>query len=320
MPNIDQYIWNAEFLVVDIIKEFQQSGRIVIDLNNEGPDAKELGLYKLLDFVCEKFNIDKKLITIKTRNLLEAHADYEIVINGPLYVKETQVLARSNDYTHKNFDNIKHFGLFIGRSNWQRLWVSAEVFSKYRSQCVQTFLYDCKSDFHKPNLGVDRLINELQGNCDYEAITKLISSSPISVESVNHFPIITPSHFNIAKKYHEFLIEIVCETYTSGNSFYPTEKTWRPIVCKTPMIIQGPINFLKNLKKLGFKTFSQYWDESYDEDGQILGTKRILNNINRLSKMDSIQLQMMYTDMTPILNHNYNLMMELQPESFDIFK
>ena len=59
MPNIDQHIWNLEFLTVDIVQEFQKNGKVVIDLNHEGPDANELGLYTILDYITKKFNIDK---------------------------------------------------------------------------------------------------------------------------------------------------------------------------------------------------------------------------------------------------------------------
>lgn len=320
MPNIDQRIWNIEILIVDAIKEFEQTGFITIDLNNEGPDASELGLYKLLDYVCQTFNIDKSRIEIKTRNLLERHPEYKIIINNPLYVEEAQYFALNNDYTLKNFDEIKHFGLFIGRSNWQRLWVSAEMFRYHRAQTLQTFLYEPTNDFHKDNLGFDKLVNELHGNCDFDSITTLVSAAPIGLENVEQFPIITPAHFNIAKYYNKFLIEIICETYTAGQSFYPTEKTWRPLVCKTPFMIQGPVNFLKNLRRMGFKTFSQYWDESYDEDGQILGIETILRNVKRLSAMSQNELQSMYNDMLPILNHNYNIIMEMNSSSFDIFR
>jgi len=320
MPNIDQHIWDLEFLTVDLLKEIQTNGRAVINLNSEGPDAEELGLYKLLDHICSSYNIDKQLITIRTRNLLESHPKYQIVINEPLYVQSAQDFANKHDYTHKDFDQIKHFGLFVGRSNWQRLWVSAEMFDRYQSKTLQTFLYDALSDFHKSHLGFDRLVNELQGNCNFEAITKLVSVAPIELESINQFPIVTPAHFGVAKYYSKFLIELVCETYTSGNSFYPTEKTWRPLICKTPFIIQGPVGFLKNLRKLGFKTFSNYWNEGYDEDGQISGTKLILDTVERLSEMSSSELQSMYNDMIPVLEHNYARMLELNTKSFDIFK
>lgn len=320
MPNIDQHIWNLEFLAVDLVKEFQQHGRIVVSLNEEGPDAEELGLYKLLDYVCNTYDIDKNLIEIRTRNLLEKHGEYSVVVREPLFVNEAQQFANSNNYTIKNFDHIKHFGLFVGRSNWLRLWLSSEMFDKYPQQTLQTFLYSPCDDFHKAHLGFDRLVNELHGQCNYKGIVNLIAAAPVEVESVNQFPILTPAHFNIAKHYDKFLIEIVCETYTVGTSFFPTEKTWRPLICKTPFMIQGPVNFLKNLRKLGFQTFSNYWDENYDTDGQILGTKIILDNINRLSKMSTVELKKMYDDMKPILEHNYSAMMELTPDDFDIFK
>jgi len=319
MPNIDQYIWNLEFLIVDIMHEFQKNDKIVINLNNVGPDANELGLYHVLDYITAKFNIDKKLVTIQTRNLLESHPDYKIVKSNPLYVSEIQKFARVDDYTKKNFNQIKHFGLFIGRSNWQRLWISSEMFSQYRDKTLQTFLYDPTSDFHKSHLGVDRLCNELKGQCNLSFITQLISQSPVLIDPIDTFPIITPAHFEISKHYHKFFLEIICETYSSGQSFFPTENTWRPMACQTPFIIQGPVNFLKNLRKLGFKTFSNWWDESYDEDGGLIGIETILRNINNLSNMSTIQLKSMYDDMKPVLEHNYNVLIELTNNSFNMF-
>lgn len=321
MPNIDQHIWNLEFLVADVVAEFQQCGSVVINLNNEGPDCHELGLYKLLDHVCDKYNIDKKSIAIKTCNLLERHPDYCIIIRAPdHFVIRGQRFAQYNNFTHKEFGQIKHFGLFIGRSTWQRLWISAEIFDKYREQTLQTFLYSADSDFHKMHLGVDRLINESRGHCNLDSVSKLINAAPIAIESVPQFPILSPENYAITKYYHRFLIEIVCETYTSGRSFFPTEKIWRPILGKTPFLVSGPVDFLKHLRQLGFKTFARYWDESYDEDGQILGTETILNNVNKLSKMSQEELRTMYNDMKPILDHNYDLLMQIKSKSFDIFK
>lgn len=32
-----------------------------------------------------------------------------------------------------------------------------------------------------------------------------------------------------------------------------------------PFIVLGPVDYLKRLKRYGFKTFSDFWDESYDD-------------------------------------------------------
>ena len=59
-------------------------------------------------------------------------------------------------------------------------------------------------------------------------------------------------------------MDIVVETYVSGQSFFPTEKTLRPIIAQTPFIVMGPKGYLANLRRMGFMTFGQWWDESYD--------------------------------------------------------
>ena len=74
---------------------------------------------------------------------------------------------------------------------------------------------------------------------------------------------------NLLNFYHKFQIELVAETCCLGETFFPTEKTIRPIVGRRPVLIFGPQNFLSNLKQLGFQTYSQCWDESYDNlEGQ----------------------------------------------------
>ena len=65
--------------------------------------------------------------------------------------------------------------------------------------------------------------------------------------------------------YPRFYIEIVPETYTRGDTFFPTEKTARPIMAKKPILVYGPKNFLARLRDLyGYRTWGHHWDESYD--------------------------------------------------------
>jgi hypothetical protein len=69
------------------------------------------------------------------------------------------------------------------------------------------------------------------------------------------------SLINLGKKY---LFEITFETMTLGTTFTPSEKTVRTIVAKKPFVVYAPRNFLANLRNLGFQTFGDLWDESYD--------------------------------------------------------
>jgi hypothetical protein len=69
---------------------------------------------------------------------------------------------------------------------------------------------------------------------------------------------------SLLQYYDRFAVEIVCETYTQGNAFFPTEKTVRPLMAAKPILVYGPRYYLARLRGLGFRTYHEIWDESYD--------------------------------------------------------
>jgi hypothetical protein len=73
------------------------------------------------------------------------------------------------------------------------------------------------------------------------------------------------TNLSLLKFYNRFQIELIAETMCAGITFFPTEKTFRPISGCRPFLAFGPIHFLNNLRGLGFKTYSECWDESYDQ-------------------------------------------------------
>jgi hypothetical protein len=70
---------------------------------------------------------------------------------------------------------------------------------------------------------------------------------------------------SVGKYVDQFEIELVCESYTIGDTFFPTEKTIRPITAGKPMLVYGPKSFLARIKALGFQTYSNCWSENYDQ-------------------------------------------------------
>lgn len=65
--------------------------------------------------------------------------------------------------------------------------------------------------------------------------------------------------------YDQFHIEVVAESYVYGDTFFPTEKTLRPLAAGKPIIVMGPRGFLRRLQDLGFRTWANLWDETYDD-------------------------------------------------------
>ena len=62
------------------------------------------------------------------------------------------------------------------------------------------------------------------------------------------------------------------------------------------------------MRERGFKTFSKWWDESYDDeiDGW-LRLKKIMELILEISKRTQKELLDMYIDMSDVLQHNSDL-------------
>lgn len=59
-------------------------------------------------------------------------------------------------------------------------------------------------------------------------------------------------------------IEVVLETLFDDERLHLTEKSLRPIACGQPFILTATHGSLAYLRRYGFQTFSDIWDESYD--------------------------------------------------------
>jgi hypothetical protein len=320
IPHIDLKIWNPEQRAIEIIQQLQLHNCAELAIDGEGSDCETLGLYKILDDICQRLGYQPSGITIHTCNQLEQHPQYQIIKHPPLYIASGQQFAAQNTLPDKQWDTLKHFGIFIGRSSWQRLWVASHTWSNYRDLAVMTYHYDSSVDYHRTHLSFDELAHQIGLSNAVDTAAEFMQQLPIKNESVDSYPILTPAHFAIAKLYREFFVEIVCETFLSGRSFYPTEKTWRPFICRTPFITLGPRGFLANLRRLGFRTFSQWWDESYDQDADLdngrIAIRSIQQTQQRLSKLSVSELEGMYIDMQDTLEHNYQTFVNLKERDF----
>jgi len=90
---------------------------------------------------------------------------------------------------------------------------------------------------------------------------------------------------------------------------FPTEKTWRAMLCKRPFIAAVAPYFLKGLKQLGFKTFSPYIDESYDNiENNTDRVNALLSEIKRIITLPEDERNYVTTQCKDICEHNYQLL------------
>jgi hypothetical protein len=113
----------------------------------------------------------------------------------------------------------------------------------------------------------------------------------------------------------EFYRDIFCDIVTESRFAQPTanysEKVYQPMWYKKPFVLAAPPYTLKYLKEQGFKTFSDFWDESYDdiEDHQERMFK-IIDVIDFINSKSIDELRQIYLQMIPILEHNEKLVEE----------
>ena len=102
-------------------------------------------------------------------------------------------------------------------------------------------------------------------------------------------------------------VQVVNESlfHTDKNHMFINEKTLKPIACLQPFIISGMPGSLKHLHELGFKTFGEWWDESYDlEMDHAIRLNKIAEIVQQLSQFHHENLINMLEDMHEVLEFN----------------
>ena len=110
------------------------------------------------------------------------------------------------------------------------------------------------------------------------------------------------THNRFSKK---VCFEVVIES--QAENLFITEKTLKPIVCKSPFLFIGPPYGLAYLKKLGFETYESVFNEDYDKE-QIFYDRMLLvhKNIERLTQMSVEECHAYLSKTKEILDFNHN--------------
>jgi hypothetical protein len=162
------------------------------------------------------------------------------------------------------------------------------------------------------------LINDIVKNED-----SILKSLPHKVESSiyqeDYKKSFLYSTWNIAA-HNSTDINIITETYghhyeTMGFNHYQTlyfitEKTYRTILMKQPFILFSNPYALKHLKESGYKTFSPFIDESYDNIENLRDRQEaIVNEVTRLKNMSHNEFEELVVKCKEIADYNYSILM-----------
>lgn len=92
-----------------------------------------------------------------------------------------------------------------------------------------------------------------------------------------------------------------------------TEKTFRTLANGHPCVWVGAPGLTKVLQRIGFKTFNEYWDESYDKiTDPIDRINAVIDLVEQLCKLSQSERKELYENMKPVLKHNQELILNMQ--------
>jgi len=292
-------IWNFDNFLQFLI---DNQGRAVdIYTNNEGVCLESVGVYRLLD------QFRYKNVTIHTSNLLEQHPIYQIKLIAPFKFFKIE----HANYTHLHtWNKDKIFACFYNRPLWYRIGLGATLQHDYKHCSLINIRTQVDSVDQRALVETEQLF--IHHPESFVKFLQEYKTWPITIEPVDSYTVgnCTTGHTDqLAEFYLNFLIDIVAETWTTGRTFFATEKTVRPMMLKKPFILMGSKNYLDYLHQMGFKTFNDFWNEDYDGYEGKERYVKILELIDVLAQKSTDELEHMYWDMQYILDHNYNLLL-----------
>lgn len=114
--------------------------------------------------------------------------------------------------------------------------------------------------------------------------------------------------------YCQSLVSFTAETFYLEREIQITEKTYRNFLWYRPMVILASPGHLAEVRRQGFRTFDDFWDESYDlEQDPAQRLIKVMKIIRTIAYMSREECLILLDRMRPILDHNWHLVRQLDP-------
>ena len=107
--------------------------------------------------------------------------------------------------------------------------------------------------------------------------------------------------------YNDSYYSLVAETNAENQWNFYTEKIVKPILGRRLFVVIAGQGYLRNLRKLGFKTFANVIDESYDDEPDNL--KRWTMALNQVKILTDQNAEWIQSSVAEIVDHNQNHML-----------
>ena len=130
---------------------------------------------------------------------------------------------------------------------------------------------------------------------------------------VSHFK---DSYFSVVTESNFLSDDVDEDNDYNGECMFITEKTYRAL-CFHPTIIAGNKGILEYLRKLGFKTFPKFFDESYDDiENDHDRMLAVVKEVDRICKLPIDEVHQMAKEEFETVLHNQEVMKKFGNSNF----
>lgn len=148
-----------------------------------------------------------------------------------------------------------------------------------------------------------------------DTVDRFADKLPLVIDGETNINQMCEDRGNSSRTYYQnSLVSIITETNFTQSEVTLTEKSYKPIKEKHPFIIVGAPGAIKGMRDAGFQTFTEFWDESYDEiSDPSQRMNAIMQVIDDISKWDHDKIIDFRRRVKPILDYNFNILKNSSP-------
>lgn len=233
---------------------------------------------------------------------------------------DTNEYNLSQIYQNTSYEGVSDF------SNIQKTFLCLNRRYRWHRNALFTlfYKYDLLKDsyFSMPKSHADHTGQVWKDQCDHgflnthgvdpEILQQLL---PLVVDNLDYQNMVQDMTRRMKLFYESSLINVTTETTYDSYAPQISEKTYKPIFYKQPFIMVNSPNSLRYLRNAGYKTFSDFFDEGYDE---VVNERERIERIGELCKTInewSVEIkQKFFLETRDIVNHNLQVLYDVFPK------
>lgn len=177
------------------------------------------------------------------------------------------------------------------------------TFPERNPETPRSFIESVDMNFcQQLNISVEEL-HHLQQN-----ILPVLKIDKLSSDHTRHAEMTMEIGHSMEPFYKSTMISVVTETHAYQYAIAETEKTFKPIKYKQPFILVGAPKSLHYLRNKGYKTFSNWFDESYDDINDHRGRVMAIANLcKEIDSWDRDKKARFIAETNEIVEHNFEV-------------